>query len=128
MNIYCCECKKDVLACLITGQRAYPHRKDLNHLPFWQCPVCSNFVGCHHKTKTPTKPLGNIPNQEIKNARKLIHRLLDPLWQSKKMNRGHLYAKLSKALGYEYHTAEIKSIEDARKVYLLILDMKRAIQ
>jgi predicted solute-binding protein len=80
-------------------------------------------VGCHHKTTNRTKPLGNIPNQEIRNARKNIHALLDPMWQNeedKYCKRGSIYKYLSNELGYEYHTAEIKTIKEARKVYKLL--------
>ena len=84
MNIRCCGCQKKVEARLTDGSEIYPHRKDLYSLPFWKCDVCGNFVGCHHKTKNRTRPLGCIPTPEIKNARKHIHAILDPLWQSGK--------------------------------------------
>ena len=67
------------MARLTDGKEVYPHRSDLNSLPFWICDRCRNFVGCHHKTKNPTRPLGCIPNKEMKNARKHIHNLLDPI-------------------------------------------------
>lgn len=79
MKIHCCECGNDVDARLTDGREIYPHRLDLFSLPFWKCDKCKNFVGCHHKTKYRTKPLGCIPTPEIKNARKQIHSLLDPL-------------------------------------------------
>lgn len=49
--IYCCNCKEEVDAVLVTGAGIYPHRPDLKALPFWQCKACNAFVGCHHKTK-----------------------------------------------------------------------------
>ena len=81
MDIYCCGCNKDTAARLTNGEEIYPHRKDLYSLPFWKCDQCGNYVGCHHKTKNQTKPLGCIPTQEIKNIRKKIHTVLDPLWK-----------------------------------------------
>ena len=117
MEIYCCQCKSDVEARLTNGAEVYPHRSDLAALPFWKCDDCGNYVGCHHKTSKPTRPLGNIPNREIRNARQHIHRILDPLWKSGRMRRGAVYAKISDAIGYQYHTAEIRSLEDARRVY-----------
>lgn len=118
MEIYCCGCEQEIDARLTDGAEIYPHRRDLHSLPFWKCDVCGNFVGCHHKTKCRTKPLGCIPTTEIKNARKHIHRVLDPLWKSGRMKRGEVYAQIAKAIGVEeYHTAEIRTVEQARSVY-----------
>jgi hypothetical protein len=117
--IYCCGCVKEVLARLTDGAEIYPHRTDLHSLPFWKCDTCKNYVGCHHKTSNPTNPLGVIPTREITNARKRIHVLLDSMWSSGKQ-RGAIYAYLSRELGYSYHTANIKSMDEARKVYKLL--------
>ena len=114
--IYCCACACDVQARLTDGREIYPHRGDLADLPFWRC-KCGEFVGCHHKTKYRTRPLGCIPSPEMRNARKHIHSLIDPEWQSGRMRRGSLYAAISRAIGWEYHTAELRTIEDARVVY-----------
>lgn len=121
MKIYCCQCQTNVEARLVDGSETYPHRHDLYSLPFWKCDTCNNFVGCHHKTNDRTKPLGNIPTKELKNARQHIHKILDPLWKYGKMPRGKIYAKIAREMGIaEYHTAEIKTIEDARKVYVIV--------
>ncbi len=122
--IYCCGCKVDVRARLTDGREIYPHRRDLGRLPFWKCDGCGNFVGCHHKTSKPTTPLGCIPTAEIKNARQHIHKILDPLWKSRRMKRGEVYRLIAKKLGIaEYHTAEIRSVEDARKVYAIVQEI-----
>ena len=118
LAIYCCGCEANVDARLTDGREIYPHRPDLSALPFWKCDTCGNFVGCHHKTKDRTRPLGVIPTPEIKKARSHIHRLIDPLWQSGKMTRLGVYAALADRLGIEeYHTAELRSVEDAREAY-----------
>ncbi len=117
MLIYCCGCSEKIKARLTDGEEIYRHRKDLYLLPFWKCDYCGNFVGCHHKTDNPTKPLGCIPTPEIKNARKHIHAKLDPIWKNGNISRNQLYKKLSKNLGWKYHTANIRSIEEAREVY-----------
>lgn len=107
------------------GAEIYPHRSDLFALPFWKCGGCGNFVGCHHKTKDRTKPLGCIPTKAIKDARKRIHTILDPLWKTGRMKRGHIYAKLSDVIGRQYHTAEIRSVEEARTVYRAVLELSQ---
>jgi len=117
MELYCCGCEKKVEPRLTSGEETYPHRHDLAPLPFWICDECRNFVGCHHKTDNPTRALGCIATQEIKNARKHIHALLDPIWKSGKMTRKEIYSKLSEATGRKYHTGNIRSIEEARIIY-----------
>jgi zinc-finger-containing domain len=124
MKIFCSGCNKDIEAILTSGLEIYPHRPDLENLPFWKCPTCKNFVGCHHKTKNNTRPLGNIPTKELRKARSHIHAILDPIWKTKKMSRSELYFIIEKKLGYPYHTAEIRTIEEARKVYLIIKSIK----
>lgn len=120
MIIYCCGCNIYVDARLTNGKEIYPHRQDLFDLPFWRCNKCGNYVGCHHKTRNRTKPLGNIPTKEIMNARKHIHAILDPLWKYKKIARGKIYSRISKQIGYQYHTGEIRDIQEARKIYLIV--------
>ncbi len=116
MKIYCCKCSKSVEARLTDGSEIYPHRPDLYSLPYWVCDSCGNFVGCHHKTTNRTRPLGVIPTPEIKAERRKIHALIDPLWKSGKMHRKEVYKQLSKAIGKEYHTGEIRSVEDAKNI------------
>lgn len=116
-RIHCCGCGGDVDAKLTDGREIYPHRPDLHSLPFWRCDACGNFVGCHHKTKNRTRPLGCIPTAELKEARKHLHALIDPIWQSGKMGRRELYAAMSRELGWEYHTAKTRTMDEARAAY-----------
>jgi len=125
MEIHCCACEKKVNARLTDGAEIYPHRADLSGLPFWRCDNCGNFVGCHHKTKDRTRPLGCIPTPEIKAARQHIHRILDPLWQKNGYHRARLYKKIYDHVGWKYHTAQIRSVEEARKIYAFIVQLKK---
>jgi len=120
MKIYCTGCGKNVTARLTDGKERYPHRLDLAELPFWKCDKCGGYVGCHHKTKTPTKPLGYIATPEMYKARVAIHDVLDPLWRSGKKSRGQLYAHITKELGRPYHTGEIKTMAEARRIYRIV--------
>lgn len=126
MKLWCCQCADHVDARLTSGAEVYPHRPDLADVPRWICDGCGNHVGTHHKTADRTRPLGNIPSAEIKRARILIHELIDPAWKSGKVKRGKLYGHLSKALGREYHTGEIKTLEEARDVYRIARDFLRS--
>lgn len=116
-EIFCVGCADRVQARLTDGSEIYPHRQDLFDLPFWKCDKCNNYVGCHHKTKARTKPLGNIPTPKMRNARKHIHAIIDPIWQSGKMSRKEVYEEISELRGRPFHTANLKTIEDARDVY-----------
>ena len=120
MKIYCCECGKDVNARLTDGKEIYPNRKDLFDLPFWKCDICGNYVGCHHKTDNNTKPLGVIPNKKIREYRKMIHRIIDPLWKNKIMSRKKIYKIISDQLGYEYHTAKLKTTKECKNVLVIL--------
>jgi len=125
MNIYCCECKKKIEARLTNGSEIYPHRKDLFKLSFWKCDICHNYVGCHHKTDKPTQPLGVIPSEDIRKARKHLHELIDPIWMTGDMSRKKLYSAISDKLGRKYHAANVRSVEEAREAYKAVLDIKR---
>jgi hypothetical protein len=131
-SIYCCGYSTTVKARLTDGVEVYPHRPDLSEFPFWKYDACGNFVGCHHKTEERTRPLGNIPTQEIKEARKHIHAILDPLWKTTKCKpkakgqRRKIYAEISKRIGKQYHTAEIASIEEAREIYKIVKELAHA--
>lgn len=116
-RIWCCECAENVNARLTDGAEVYPHRADLAALPFWKCDTCGNHVGCHHKTPNRTKPLGCIPNAAIKRMRMAIHGVIDPLWKQGLIKRPAIYAALGGVLGREYHTADIRSMDEAKAVY-----------
>lgn len=120
MKIYCCDCERDIDARLTDGKEIYPHRRDLYRLPFWVCDKCGNYVGCHHKTKDRTRPLGCIPTPAIKQARQEIHSIMDPLWKSGRVDRRVIYSQLSMTVGRKYHTAEIRSMDEALLVLRVV--------
>lgn len=124
-EIYCSGCGKNVIARLTDGHEIYPHRPDLATLPFWKCDTCGNYVGCHHKTQNRTQPLGCIPTPELKNARQHIHRILDPMWKGRgNKRRREIYQQISDKIGWEYHTANIRTVEEARRVYAVVINLR----
>lgn len=126
-DLYCCGCKAIAWSRLTDGSEIYPHRTDLAGLPFWKCDECGNYVGCHHKTRQRTKPLGVIPTAEIRKARAHIHEILDPLWKSGTFERGRLYHEIASALGIQkFHTADLRSIEDCRAAYKAVQEVGKA--
>lgn len=122
MKIFCVECDEKVEPTLVSGADVYPRRPDLAELPFWRCEACKNFVGTHHKTKNPTKPLGVIANPNLKKIRQEIHSKLDLLWREGPYNRKGLYSLLSRELGREYHTADLRNLREATEILLFVED------
>ncbi len=121
MKLYCVECKKVIDTIQKTGKEIYPHREDLYKKIFYECPICKNYVGCHKDTN---RPLGCIPNKELKNARQHIHTKLDGLWKSKLIGRTEIYKRLSRSLGYTYHTGNTKTIEECREIYRILIKIE----
>lgn len=119
-TLYCIGCEKNVVAELTNGKEVYPHRTDLFELPFWKCALCPAFVGCHHKTKHPYRPLGVLATQEMKELRKKIHKNLDPLWEGGLFTRKEVYRLISQKIGKRFHTAELRSIKEANDVLQII--------
>lgn len=129
MKIYCTGCKVDVEARLTDGSERYPHRPDLASIPFYHCDDCGAWVGTHHKSTNPLKPMGTLATPEILDARKKIHALLDPLWREGFVSRGRAYAFISEALGVEsFHAGEIRTIQEARAVYKVILQLEHQLK
>lgn len=120
-RIFCCCCARDIDARLTDGSEIYPHRADLQALPFWICDICGNYVGCHHKTVKRTKPLGYIPTPEIRAARKRLHAIIDPMWRSGRIGRKALYAAISREIGWDYHTGNTRSMDEVNAVSAAVL-------
>lgn len=116
-SMYCCKCDKYVEVRLTTGKEIYPHRKDLYNLKVYIHDRCGEYVGVHKGT---IKPLGCIPTNEIRLARIAIHKLIDPIWQSRSMPRSKVYKDISNIIGYKFHTANTKSLEECNNVILVI--------
>lgn len=121
LSLWCCGCERETLPKLVTGQEIYPHRPDLFEKAFYRCPQCLNHVGCHKSGD----PLGSIPNQEIRKLRQQIHAALDPIWKSGSMSRSAVYRHISKAIGREYHTGNVNSVQEAEVVLRIIERLMR---
>ena len=123
-RIFCCCCARDIDARLTDGSEIYPHRADLQALPFWICDICGNYVGCHHKTAKRTKPLGYIPTPEIRAARKRLHAIIDPMWRGGSIGRKDLYAEISREIGCSYHTGNTRSMDEVNAIAAAVLAIR----
>lgn len=116
MKIYCCSCQKEIDGRLTTGREVYPSRADLYDNPYWICDCCKNYVGYHHKSSIPTKPLGTIPTPEIRKLRRTLHKMIDPLWRDGHLNRDEVYSFLSQIVRKEFHVSTINTEEEGNMI------------
>ena len=113
MNIICPYCNNP--AECVSGQVAYPHRRDLWRKQFWVCVPCDARVGCHGKSD---KPLGRLADDKLRQARGRAHRVFDPLHRRGSMSRSQAYAWLAEALGVtaeECHIGEF-DVDQCKRV------------
>ena len=127
MKIYCMGCEQVIEARLTSGAERYPHRPDLADIPQYTHDQCGTWVGTHHKSTNPLKPLGILATPEMYKWRIAIHDAIDWIWQQKHMKRGQIYAFMAKELGYQYHTGELRSIEEAKKVFHIAEKLKQKV-
>jgi len=88
--LYCPYCNKE--AVLASSKEIY-NGQDYGLI--WICRPCRAYVGCHRGT---TKPLGRLANAELRDWKKRVHAVFDPLWKNGKMRRGEAYRKLANML------------------------------
>jgi hypothetical protein len=81
---------------LFTGEKFYPHRKDLHDLRIWACERCDTRVGCFDGTDIPK---GSMASHELRKARMEAHRAFDPIWKEGLISRTEAYALLAQRLG-----------------------------
>ena len=75
-------------------------------------------------------PLGTIPTPEIKEYRKKIHSIIDPIFlksKNKNYTRKNIYHFLSEKINKEYHTATLSSIEDCENVIEYLNDYREVL-
>ena len=114
-EVVCPSCQKP--APWVENKEKYGRNYGKSYMCYY-CKPCGYYVGCHNNTR---KPLGTMISNEHCKYRKAVHEKIDPLWKSGKIKRGYLYARISKALGYTYHTGEA-DIETCKKVLELNLN------
>jgi len=108
-GVICPNCNKP--APWVENKAKYGRNYGTSYMCYF-CKECRYYVGCHNNTR---KPLGTMISDEHCKYRKAVHNKIDPLWQTGKIARKHLYSRLSKILGYTYHTGE-SDMETCKKV------------
>jgi hypothetical protein len=62
----------------------------------WYCLSCEASTGCHPFS---VFPMGIMADRQTKAARRQMHELLDPIWESGLMSRSEAYALLAERMG-----------------------------
>ena len=55
---------------------------------------------------------------EIRKWRGYLHRLIDKHWKTSQ-ERKEVYSKITQEIGCQYHTAEIRSVDEAKRIYAI---------
>lgn len=114
----CPYCNKEAIWC--ENKEIYGKNYGKSYMCYY-CKPCNAYVGCHENSK---KPLGTMANKELRDWRIKAHFHIDPLWKSKKLARGQVYARLNKIFGREIHIGE-SDIETCQKILSInLLDEK----
>ncbi len=114
-TVVCPNCNKP--APWVENKEIYGRNYGKSYMCYY-CKDCDFSVGCHNNTR---QPLGTMIGAEHRRLRRAVHAKIDPLWQSGKIKRGHLYARLTRALGFQYHTGSA-DIETCKKILALDIE------
>lgn len=110
-KIYCCGCQKKVAA-------HYRNNK-------WNCADCGSSVECYMGSMNP---IGYLQTPEMINARKHIHEMIRRLANHCGSSTNFIVSCLAHGLGLKtFTTARIKTIEDARDIYRLLLKYEKVV-
>jgi len=104
--VVCKYCKRR--AELHLGAEVYPARHDLADRTFWVCWPCNAWVGCHGDSH---KPLGELADEPLRNARMAAHAAFDPVWKDGLLGREAAYEWLAQALAISRHRCHIGMME-----------------
>ena len=102
--VICQYCGKE--AELVGGDKVYGGNEKYNNISVWSCEDCEAWVGCHPPNmrygRTGIEPLGKLAKKELREARRLVHGVFDPMWKegvySVPYGRKSAYAELAKRL------------------------------
>ncbi len=121
MKTKCPYCK--VKAVKVSGMEIYPHRPDLHKKMFYSCPECDAYVGTH---TVSGKPLGTLANGELREKRRKLHVVFEPLWNGTQGTRREAYTWLASKLNIPEAACHIGMFDSAAcdKALEIITNMK----
>jgi len=107
MKVSCHYCGKD--AEKVTGEKIYPHRKDLHRLKYWYCECQEGgaYVGCHQPKHMNDEPFGILANPNLRRLKSSVHKAFDPLWKKGEWSRKEAYRWLGKVMNLDREKVHI---------------------
>lgn len=107
----------------VSGEKIYPHRRDLYHLSFFYCD--NNHDPAYVGTHKDGKPFGTLADSETRKARSLAHQAFDKIWKDKLLSRSDAYGVLSKHMNLPAEKTHIGmfSTAQANEVVLFSKDL-----
>lgn len=111
----------------VTGEKIYPHRKDLYHLSFYYCD--NNHDPAYVGTHKDGTPFGTLADAETRKARSLAHQRFDKIWKDKLLSRSDAYAVLSKHMNLPPEKTHIGmfNVEQSEEVVKISEDLYKHI-
>ena len=74
-------------------------------------PKCDAYVGVH-KNSSRMIPLGRMANRELRERKKAVHSLLDPLWRNNLMSRKKAYSRLREGMDLDSDECHVGKFDE----------------
>lgn len=103
---------------MVTGEKIYPHRRDLWHLSFFYCD--NNHDPAYVGTHKDGRPFGTLADAETRKARSLAHQAFDKIWKSKSLSRSEAYVALSKHMNLPLEKTHIGMFSAAQAYEVVV--------
>jgi len=81
MKIYCCKCRREVDAHLVSGMTTNTRRPEYWGRKYYQCPHCLNYC-LAQKFGNEWRPMASIAAPALRAERQRLHDLFDPVWKN----------------------------------------------
>lgn len=138
MIVYCCFCKSEVQAKLANREYREAREDLLNNgnmlevkktqfkitTKVFECPVCSNFVYTNGLSSNVKPYLDVILDDDLKEAKKHVDRLVTVILKSKKINWHHLRQEVLECSSFDIGKFSCRSVEEARGFYNLLQEKR----
>jgi hypothetical protein len=110
-SLICNHCGKE--AVWVENKEIYGRNYGDSYMVWW-CKPCDAFVGCHKNTRVPKGRF--LAKRELREARKLAHSIIDPLWKSGRYSRNKVYMELARAFKRQVHVGDTETPEECHEI------------
>ncbi len=103
---------------VLAGDSAYPYLED--HGPVWICASCQAWIGVRPRSRQHT-PLGRLANADLRDAKKRLHDVLEPLVVAK-MRRDGVKPFEARGKAIKWLASELNFTLSTPSIHALTLD------